>query len=339
MGVGLDIGSKTVKIVELSRDKDRWSLKASGVVGYKGKTPEQTKYDKELTSLVEAIKKLYKEAKITSREVAISLPELHVFTRTIKFPLLTDAEIASAVKWEAEQYIPIPVDEAVVQHQIIERREDTTPPQVVVLLVAAPKAVVERYSKLIEMSGLTLSVVETQLLAIVRSLAPQDQTVLLVDLGARSTDLAIARDGSLAFSRSISTAGEAFTRAVSQALGVDSAQAEEYKRTYGLREDQLEGKVKKALDPVFTMVADEMKKAIHFYKSEEEKDSLRSAILTGGTAAMPNVASALTNLLGLEVVVGNPFSRVNVDPQAAKSLAGFAPLYSIAVGLAMRGGR
>lgn len=339
MGVGLDIGSKTVKIVELSRDKDKWSLKASGVVGYQGKTPEQTKYDKELTSLVEAIKKLKKEAKITSREVAISLPELNVFTRTIKFPLLTDAEVASAVKWEAEQYIPIPVDEAVVQHQIIERREDATPPQVVVLLVAAPKAVVERYAKLIEMSGLTLSVVETQLLAIVRSLAPQDQTVLLVDLGARSTDLAVARDGSLAFSRSIATAGEAFTRAVSQALGVDTAQAEEYKRTYGLAEDKLEGKVKKALDPIFTTVADEMKKAIHFYQSEEGRDSLRSAILTGGTAAMPNVASTLTKLLGLEVVVGNPFSKVNVDPRAAKSLAGFAPLYSIAVGLAMRGGR
>ena len=126
MSVGLDIGSKTIKIVELSKEKDRFRLKASGIVGYTGKTPEQVKDDKEMVPLAEAIKKLYKEAKISSRDTAIALPEPQVFTRTIKFPTLTDSEIASAVKWEAEQYIPIPVNDAIVQHQIIERREDTT---------------------------------------------------------------------------------------------------------------------------------------------------------------------------------------------------------------------
>ena len=337
MSIGLDIGSKTVKIVELSTEGKTLNLKASGVVGYKGKSPEIAKDDKELAPLAEATKKLHKEAKISSKDVAIALPEQHVFTRTIRFPLLTDAEISSAVKWEAEQYIPIPINEAIIQHQILERREDVTPAQAVVLLIAAPKTLVQKYSKVITMSGLRLNTVETELLALTHSLAPVDQTVLIVDFGAQSTDIAIAKNGSLMFSRSISTAGEAFTRAVSQTLGIEEIQAEEYKRTYGLSENQLEGKIKAALDPIFRTVADEIKKAIHFYQSEEKGDSPCSAILSGGTAGMPNVASELAKLLGIEVVVGNPFSGVNVDPQAVKSLSGYAPLYSIAVGLAMGG--
>jgi len=336
MSVGLDIGSKTIKVVELAYDGKVNHLKASGVVSYKGLPPEQTHDDKELTPLAEAIKKLHKEARIGTREVSIALPEPQVFTRSIKFPLLTDAEIASAVKWEAEQYIPIPVNDAIVQHQILERREDKSPGYVKVLLVAVPKAVVERYARVIEMAGLNLSVIESEMMASVRSLAPEDQTLLVVNFGARSTNIAVARGGSLSFSRSIPTAGEAFTRAVSQTLGVEEQQAEEYKRTYGLSTQQLEGKIKRALDPVFRMVSEEMRKAIHFYQSEEEGDSPKSAVLCGGTAGMPDVASSLTKLLGLEVVVGNPFSKVEVSPEAVQSLYGYAPLYSIAVGLALR---
>lgn len=337
MSVGLDIGSKTIKIIELAREGEGWRLRASGVVGYEGITPDKANTDKELMHLAQAIRRLHKEAKISSKEVAVAIPESQVYTRSIKFPLLTDAEVASAVKWEAEQYIPIPLNEAVVQHQIIEKREDATPPEVVVLLVAAPRSIVESYQKVVQLAGLTLISAETELMALVRSLAPPDATVLIADFGARSTNIAISKKGQLTFSRSVATAGEAFTRAVAQSLGIEKKQAEEYKRTYGLSGTKLEGKVKIALDPVFRMVADEIRKAIQFYQVEERGDSPQSLILSGGTVGMPEVVSALTKHLGLEVIVGNPFSKIIVDPEAAKTLAEYAPLYSIAVGLAMRG--
>ncbi|HLC83616.1 MAG TPA: pilus assembly protein PilM, partial [Bacteroidia bacterium] len=169
MGLGLDIGSKTIKMVELAKDGNVFRLKASGIVGYKGVSPDLAKDEKEMAPIAEAIKKLHKEARVTLRDVAIALPEPQVFTRTIKFPLLTDAEIASAVKWEAEQYIPIPIRDAIVQHQILERREDTSPAQVVVLLIAAPKILVEKFAQIVEMAGLNLVVVETELTALIRS--------------------------------------------------------------------------------------------------------------------------------------------------------------------------
>lgn len=334
--IGLDIGSKTIKVVELEKERTGFRLKASGIVGYKSNSPDHLTDEKELVVMSDVIRKLFKEAKINSNEVVMSLPENQVFTRLVKFPFLTDSEIASAVKWEAEQYIPFPVEEAVIEHQILDRKEDATPPQVFVLLIAAPKTLVEKYVKLAEMAKLKVLAVETELMALARSICPVDQTVLAVDFGARCTNIAIVRNAYLMMSRSIPTAGDALTRAVAQGLGIEAQQAEEYKKTYGLSEARLEGKIKGVLDPVLRMVADEMRKAIHYYSAEGEGDPPKSVVVSGGTATMPDVVGVMTNLLGMEVVVGNPFSKIQIDPQAAKNLMGYAPLYSIAVGLAMR---
>jgi type IV pilus assembly protein PilM len=336
MSVGLDIGSKTIKIVELAKEGDSWKLVASGIAGFKGQQPMHANDDKELADIAAAVKKLHKEAGISGKEIAISLPESQVFTRTIKFPLLTDQEIESAIKWEAEQYIPIPLNEAIIQHQILERREQSAPPEVVVLLVAAPRTLVEKYTKAVQLAGLNPIGVETELLSMVRSLAPGKGVTMLIDFGAGSTDIAIAKDGKLSFSRSIPTAGEAFTRAVAQNLGVAYQQAEEYKKAYGLSEGQLEGKIKGALGPVFRMVSDEIKKAIHYYQTEEKGEVPASVVISGGTAGMPETLSSLSKLLGLEVIIGNPFAGISVDPEVAKSIEPYAPLYSIAVGLAKR---
>ncbi len=334
--VGLDIGSKTIKIVELQKAGEGYNLVASGIVGYSGTSVEKIIDDQELASLGQVIRKLHDEAGISSKDVAISLPEPQVFTRAIKFPMLTDAEIASAVKWEAEQYIPIPVAEAVVQHTILARNEKATPPEVLILLVAAPRGVVEKYTKVIQFAGLNPVIIETELIATTRALAPSGRIAIIVDLGAASTDIAIAKDGLLSFSRSIPIAGEAFTRAVSQGLGVSGAQAEEYKKTYGLEPAQLEGKVKGSLDPVVRLVVDEIKKAISFYQSEEKGDAPSAVIISGGTSGLPQLTQTLSSQIGLEVVIANPFGRVRVDNDTATKLAPYAPLYSVAVGLAMR---
>lgn len=336
MSVGLDIGTKTVKVIELAAEGDKFSLAGAGVVGYNGVDVAHITDEKGLAELASVIKKLFNDAKIGSKEVSIALPEAQAFTRAINFPLLTDQEIASAVKWEAEQYIPFPINEAIITHQIIERRESGTPPGVLVLLVASPRALVEKYIKLLTMAGLNVVGVETELLALTRAVGPANQTAIIADFGASSTDMAIARNGQLVFSRSIPTGGEAFSRAVAQTLGVNQTQAEEYKKTYGFDADKLEGKVGAALDPVFRIVSEEIRKSISFYQSEEKGQAPTSIILTGGTSGLPNATARLTKNLGIEAMIGNPFAKVSMDPATAKNLAPYAPLYPIAVGLAMR---
>ena len=335
MGVGLDIGSKTIKIVELKKEGNFLKLNGSGIIGFKGASPDRFKEEKELSNLAQVIKKLHKEAQISSKDVTIALPEEKVFTRIIKFPLLTDQEIASAIKWEAEQYIPIPISEAIIQHQIISRDEKGVSPGVKVLLVAVSRNLVEIYVKLLQSAGLNAIKAETELLALSRVLAPIDRVSLIIDFGASSTDIAICDKGILSFSRSIPTAGNAFTRAVAQNLNVTPQQAEEYKKAYGLSSSQLEGKIKGALDPIVRLVSDEIKKAIYYYQTEEKGDAPSAVILSGGSSGLPEAVSYLSKALGLEIVVGNPFSRISLTPEVSKVVAPYAPLYSIAVGLAM----
>ena len=334
--VGLDIGTKTIKIVELEKDGDSFSLSASGIVGFNGNSVEKMIDEKEMSSFAQIVRKLHKVAGVGSHDVVISIPEQSAFTRTVSFPLLTDAEISSAVKWEIEQYIPIPAAEAISQHIILERNEKTSPPSVSVLLVAAPRVLVEKYTKIVQLAGLNPVAVETELIALTRALAPIDKTVLLIDLGANSTDIAIAKNSLPCFSRSIPLAGEAFTRAVAQNLGVTAPQAEEYKKTYGLTATQLEGKVKGALGPVLRLVVDEIKKSISFYQSEQKGEAPTAIQISGGGSAMPQIITGLTELLGIEVSIATPFTRVKTDPETAKKLAPYGPLYSVAVGLAMR---
>ncbi len=338
MSVGIDIGSKSIKVIELTRDGDLYSLKSAGIIGLKTESQMASTQDgKTDPELLSSIKKLFSDAKISGKNVSIAISESQAFTRVVKFPLLTDQEIESAIKWEAEGAIPIPLNEAIIQHQILERRENITPPEVSVLLVAAPKVAVERYVKILSEAGLNVVGIETELLSLTRALAPASQTVVLVDFGAKSTDIAIARNGLLVFSRTIPTAGEAFTRAIAQSLGVATTQAEEYKKTYGLTSGQLEGKVSGALAGVFNVITEEIKKTIHFYQTEEKGEVPSSIILSGGSSELPQVAPMLTKLVGIEVDIANPFAKVKIDPAYAKTLTAYAPLYSVAVGLALRG--
>jgi type IV pilus assembly protein PilM len=332
--IGIDIGSKSIKIIELNKSGQTWTLKSSGAVGYSGQTPDKIIDENEFKKIADLIKGIIKKVEIKTFEVNISLPEAVVFTRLIKFPLLSEEEVSAAVKWEAEQYIPIPASEAVIQYTILEKNDTTS--QTSVLLVATPKVVVEKFVKVLQLAGLTPVVAETELTALTRSLAPQKGISLLLDIGFSSTDMAIVKDASILFTRSISVAGEAFTRAVSQSLAIEPIQAEEYKKTYGLSDNQLEGKVKRALEPIFRVIIEEIKKAIQFYRSEEKGDAPTSIILTGGASTMPGIVSYLTQNLGIETVVGDPFGKITLDEETKKNLANYASLYSAAVGLAMR---
>lgn len=100
--------------------------------------------------------------------------------------------------------------------------------------------------------------------------------------------------------------------------------------------NQLEGKIKNALDSVVRIVADEIKKAVNYYLTEERGEMPTSLVMSGGSSGMPEMITAFSQIVGMEVLVANPFARVRIDPGLMQKLAPFAPLYGVAVGLAMR---
>ncbi|MAG59936.1 hypothetical protein CMO96_04065 [Candidatus Woesebacteria bacterium] len=333
---GLDISSHSMKAMQLEKRGDNFALLAAGVAATPVKGLD-SEIESDIVKVAEAVKKLLADTKIVTKEVNISLPESKVFSRLIRLPLLTDQEIAAAISWQAEPYIPIPIADASIDYQIVRRFEAAGGKSggVEVLLVAAPKTLIAKYAKLADILGLTIASVETELLALARSLAPAKQTVLVADMGGISTDMAIIRSGQLAVSRSVPTGGNVFTRAVSTGLSVNASRAEEYKKSYGLASDQLEGKVRASLEPVLRVIVDEMNKTIQYYKTDlGENDPVSAAIVSGGTANMNHLTSFLAEKLGIEVLIGDPFANVVKSEALAKNLLPVAPLYGVVVGLA-----
>lgn len=333
---GLDIGTTSIKAVQLGTEGGSLSLLAAGVTPTTSRGLE-TDNPQDMAALAQVVKKLITDTKISTRDVAISLPESKVYTRLISLPLLTDEEVTSAIAWQAEPYIPIPVSEASLDYQIVSRTEPqgNASGKTDVLLVAAPKVLIKKYLDLCALVGLNAVSIVSELLAASASLAPANQTVLVCDIGATSTDLGIVKSGQLLTSRSVGTAGNVLTRAVSAGLLVDTARAEEYKKSYGLNPQFLEGRVKAAIEPAFKVIVEEAKKTIQFYKSEMgREDQVTAMILSGGTAGLPDGAVYLANSLGLEVAVGDPFGAIAKSQQTAKALTPWSPLYAIAVGAA-----
>lgn len=333
---GLDIGTASIKVVQLEKSGDKFKLLAAGIAS----TPKggiESDGEQDLVNLASAIKRLMTDTKIATKAVNIALPEDKVFTRVIKLPYLTDQEVDSAISWQAEPYIPIPVSEANLDYQVIHRESPAggKPGGVDVLLVAAPKALVSKYIKVCEMAGLSISILETELMALSRSVVGGSQVSVVVDSGESSTGIGIVQGGHVLVSHSVSSGGAVLTRAVAASLAVSPEQAEEYKKTYGMGK-ALEGKVRAALEPVIRVIVDEIRKAIQYYKTEAGEVAPSSIIISGGLAGMPEVISFFSNSLNMETVVGDPFVKIVKDARISGAFAAYSPLYGIAIGLAMQ---
>lgn len=332
---GLDIGSHNIKVVQLRKTQDKYQLVA---LGSAPSTPKGLASDAEsdLTALAENIKKLHQEAKVATKNVVSALPEDQVFTRVITLPKLSEEELASALKWEAEQYVPIPLAEVTLAHQVIGETKQDARQKTEVLLVAAPNRLIDKLLKVLKTAGLNPISLETEILSMARSLVPPDsEAALLVDLGARATDIAIVEQGQVVFTRSISTAGEALTRAVASGLGLEAGQAEEYKKAYGVDPKKLEGKISQVIEPILEVMVKEMEQAIQFYQQEKEK-TVKRIVLTGGTAILPEVVTLLVKKLTIETQIGDPFPQIVKDSLLDKIPKSDLPFYAVAVGLAMK---
>lgn len=332
---GLDIGSYRLKLVHLARERDQFRLLSLGSApsADKGLLSES---ESDLTNLAEAIKKLHSETKMTTKNVVTALPQDQVFTRVITLPKLSDDEISSALKWEAEQYVPIPLSEVTLAHQVVGSSRKGKSEKMDVLLVAAPTRLIHKLMGVLEAADLRVVSIETEILALARSLMVSSvDAALLVDLGAKATDLALIEDGEVIFTRSIPTAGQALTRAVAVGLGLGTEQAEVYKKAYGVDPAKLEGKLSQVIEPILNVIIKEMERAIHFAQSERGK-IVKRVLLTGGTAGLPAAVGLLAKKLNVEVQVGDPFTNVVKDELVKKVPETELPYYAVAVGLAMK---
>lgn len=336
--IGVDVGSYAIKVAGLKASSKGYTIERLGSVynpvGHVLPT-EPARFRK----LAEAIRDLFSQQKLSTKGVAIALPESMAFTSVISMPYLSDAELASSIHWEAEQHIPVALDDVNLEYEILYRpKKGDLGDKMKVMLVAARKEIVAREVELFNLAGIEVVGMETTMLSTYRSLLPVFENtvggVMVCHIGALTTELLIVEDGSIVLTYSVATGGLALTRAIEKGLGLTPSQAEEYKRAYGLDPRHLEGKVRQALAPVTNLLVSEVRKALHFYQVAQTRQPIRLMLVSGGSAYLPELTSFLAQAFSFEVVLAQPHAGLQVDSHLSlpKDIAQFTP----ALGLAMK---
>lgn len=337
-GFGLDIGATHTKMVWLEQSKEGFLLKGAAI----GSTPlkgmlSESPLDQE--EMAKSLVKLANENKIMPKAANTALPENQVYTKIIEMPVLSDNELASAIYWEAEQYIPVPLQTVTIDWKILKRPQTpSTDSKMQVLLVGAPSVLIDKYQKVIEMSGITLNAIETEILSTIRALVVGNQfpNTLIIHIGALTTSLAIIKDGLVVFTYSVATGGAGINRAIAADFGLSFQQAEEYKRTYGVNQKLLGGKIGQSTTPILMAIVTEVKKALLFYNQKyKDETPIQQILLSGGTAKLPSIDVFFAQNCGIETVTANPW-KVLASQQVPREILDNAPDYTIAVGLAMK---
>jgi len=334
---GIDLGTSQIKFVTLRKEtKELLGFGATNTPN----VPLESEAIGDIETYSRYLKNFLESQKIPPTLVSLSLPETKVFNRVITVPKMPEKDLKGAISFEAEQYLPLPLRDVVYDFKIIEDTEGGTKQNV--MLVASPKELVSKYATIIKKAGLTLVGLESETAALARSVVDEAPgaaiATLIVNLGASATDTAIVHGSIVRFTRSTGTGGNALSRAVAQELGFELNQSEEYKKTYGLDETQLEGKITKALKPVFELIVDEIRRALAYYQTHQTASPpLKRLVLCGGTAALPGVLVYLASALNLEAQLANPWLKIkNSATFSKRELEEVGPLFAVAAGLALK---
>jgi len=246
---GLDIGSSSIKVARV-KGKDVTVGLAMNPLGKLG--VDFPAVEKE--ALVSTIRKLIDETKLGTRKVVVGIPETLVVSKVLEFPVVSNAELAQAIKWQSDQNIPLPPDQIDLSWVIIEKpKRITGHEKMKVLVVAMPKKVSESYVDFLGLLGLEPIRAENESLALARAMVvnkKNKENVLIVDIGSDSTKLVLFKNLMVVLTYSFKIGGLALTRALETAFKLNIVSAEQYKRAYGVDKSLAEGKVYKAMEVV-----------------------------------------------------------------------------------------
>ena len=335
---GLDLTGSSFKLFQLKKEgKQVKVLGYSDVSLPKGLIINDAIADaKTFTYLLRQALSRPQYGKLEGTQVIASLPESKSFVRVIQIPLMSEAEIETAVPVEAESFIPLPIDQVYLDWQKLAVKEGKQE----ILIIASPKEFVDKYLQILEGAGLKVLAFEVESQSCHRSLIGFNakSTSLILDLDSFRASLIMVEDGNLQFTSSIPIAGSSFTEAIARSLGVSSQKAEIIKRKVGIANTAEYPNIKTALLPVINNLTAEIKNIIKFH-TEHSPNKVEKIILAGGSAKLKNLAESLDQVFkadGISVEIGNPW--LNLPEIKSPPFDLYDSLsYTTALGLAMRG--
>jgi type IV pilus assembly protein PilM len=338
--IGIDIGSSAVKMVQLREARSGYQLVSLGMAPL----PPEAIVDNAImdaNAVAAAIRELVERHKVKTKNVATSVSGHAVIIRKILLPLMTAEEMEASLEWEAEQYIPFEIADVNLDAQIL-GPDAKDPSQMNVILVAAKKDVVDDYVALFRQCGLTPLIMDVDCFAVSNVYeaeygTAEQEVVALIDLGASSLNVNILKGGVPVFTRDIQIGGNLYKEELQKRLGLSSQDAETV---------MLGGEVSSVSPAAVTAVIEDatealttdIQRSLDFFSASSSDERPRKVFITGGVSRMPAIRTSLTNRLGIDVQVIDPWRQVAFDQKAfdADYLQAMGPLYTVAVGLAMR---
>lgn len=338
--LGVDIGTLSIKIVEFSNENGRPKLENYAILsdyglaqqnmsqGSAGKTPNVFNGQASLM-----LRRLVKAAEMETKEINMSVPIFSSFLTVMELPQMSEAEVASAVQFEAKKYVPVSLDSVIIDWSLIGTNVDG---KLLILLVAIPKDLVNEYTNIAKESGLKLLTIELETVSAARALIGNDPVpTLLMDMGLRDTTISVVDNGFLRISHSIETSGEDLTRVLANGLNISWLRAEELKKENGLKIMDDNTQIAGVLTPLLDVIVRAAQNIVDVYFTRTNK-KIEKLIIYGGTSRMPGFAEYLKGRLKMDVVVGSPFSRIDYPEKLKPVIDEIGHEFTVAIGLALK---
>jgi len=336
--VGIDIGSSSVKLVQLWPTKDGYQLLNAAVLPL----PPEAIVDNSLmdtAAVVDTVKKLVASLGIKTRDVACSISGNAVIIRKISLPSMTTEELEDQISWEAEQYIPFDINDVHIDFQIL-GADPLDPSKIQVLLVASKKDIINDYVAVFNDAGLSLSVMDVDAFAVQNAFELNAEVTsdvrALVNVGAGVMNINVVKGETSLFTRDVQMGGNQYTEEIQKQLGVSANDAETMKM---LAVQQQSGPLAEVINRVNETLSQEIRRSVDFYNSTAPgEERIVRISMCGGCSKMSGLKEAVAAKLGVDVELLNPFERIrfnekDFDPEYLQEIA---PLMAVGVGLAIR---
>ncbi|MFA5368778.1 MAG: pilus assembly protein PilM [Candidatus Paceibacterota bacterium] len=343
--VGIDVGTKSIRMIEVSRKKDKAQLENYGelnldiAASHSFRNFDKNTLNPSIENISKAVRSIIDAADIKSKKAIFSLPDFSTFFVSFELPPMTKKELNGAIGFEARKHIPLPMSEVVLDWQCISK--DPVKQKNKVLLMAIPKVLVEQYKTIAEVSGLELQALEAEAWGLKRCLVkPNEPTTCIVEIGYQSTIVSIADDNYVKTSFSFDIAGKDLTEKLAETLGIEIREAEEIKKENGLLNDERDD-IAQILVPVISSIIKKIKKvAIDYQNIEHAK--IKKMVLAGGSSQMLGIVDYFKSVFdeedfsGMEISLGKSFSGIEFPQKLNRRIDELNPTFAIAMGEALR---
>src|SRR5262245_2218446 len=339
--VGLDIGSSSLKAVELIKFKNSYQLSR---FAYASLPPDAVVDGAIMDSpgIAETIKRSFQEAKFKAQGVATGVSGHSVIVKRVLIPAATPDEVESSIQFDAEQYIRFDIAEVNLDYQIVDPGAMATEDAgMEVVLVGAKKDKIENHTSVITRAGRTPELVDMYGCALqnafeanytVRPNAP----VALLNIGASLMNINITKGGMPLFIRDVSVGGNQYTDILQKELQLSFQEAEDLKlgRTGGSETEM----VQPLLESITEMLIMEVQKTFDFFRETYPSETISQILISGGTARMFGLAEKIQDTFGYPTEILDPFRSIELGPKIdAQHVTSLGPALTVAVGLALRG--